>query len=159
MTLRDEQNYNIQEAIEHHFIKGQDPQGQKREVAVDMEGRLLTRQPTFAYPFEGAGAISMTTTIDRDFGGRQVELVALDVKISAAPTTAENLTVTLQSNRHTTVFDTVYFTEDPSASSATSILQIWEVPVPLELGDELVVAYTNTDGGTIGGKLVVRPVS
>jgi len=74
-------------------------------------------------------------------------VLAVEVHFSAAPTTSEDLTLTLDSVSGA-AYDTVLRSVDPSASSATDVL--WEGPFYLANGDALDVAYTNTDTRTVG---------
>ena len=112
---------------------------------------------TREYPFEGNGAISMTTTIGDSFKGKKAELVSVDAHWSSAATTSENFTVTLDSHKGDE-YDTVLYSRDPANTSLTSLANIWDKPFPLASGDELVVAFTNTEARLIGGKVVVRKV-
>lgn len=88
--------------------------------------------------------------------GGTFDVNSVTVKLSAAPTTSEYLTVTLDSAIGAD-YDVVLYKVDPSATSATSI--IWQPNAPLYLrpGDVVALAYTNTDtrtwGATITGRL------
>lgn len=91
----------------------------------------------------GAGAISLTYAPTHFF-----DLLALYVHFSAALTTSESLTVTLDSVLGT-AYDTVLFSVDPSIGAATDIVHNFE-KLQLRAGDAVVVAYTNTDAVTYG---------
>ena len=134
------------------------PQGKSVGLVADKDGKLATEPRIVWFPFKGAAAISTTTTFSTKYPNHTGKVVALFVKFSAAPTTSENFTVTLQSVRGDAEYDSVLFSTDPSATSATSIVQLWDIPCPLEMGDEVVVAYTNTDTRTIAGKIGILPV-
>jgi hypothetical protein len=101
----------------------------------------------------GSAAASLSYTVPT---GGTFDLNSVTVTLSAAPTTSENLTVTLDSAIGA-AYDVVLYTVDPSATSATSIT--WQPTVPLYLrpGDAVTLAYTNTDtrtwGATITGRL------
>lgn len=88
--------------------------------------------------------------------GGTFDLNSVTIKFSAAPTTAEDLTVTLDSAIGA-AYDAVLYKVDPSVTSATSI--VWQPNAPLYLrpGDVVTLAYTNTDtrtwGATITGRL------
>ena len=71
---------------------------------------------------------------------------ALTLKFDAAPTTSENITLTIDS-AHGAGFDTVIRTLDPSVTSATDV--IFEDIEVFANGDALTVTYTNTDGNSI----------
>ena len=119
---------------------------------------LPKKTRTETYSFTGAAAISMTTTLNRDFPNAvEFEVEQFEVTWSTAPTTSQSITVTLQSSRGA-AFNTLPISIDPSLASLTSYVKIWEKPYKLLRGDELVVAYTNTDLRTVSGMLKVRPV-
>lgn len=110
------------------------------------------------YLFTGVAAISMTTKLNRDFpNATEFEVEQFEVTWSTAPTTSQNITVTLQSSRGA-VHNGVKYSIDPSVYSLTSLTKIWDTPLKLIKGDELVVAYTNIDVNTVSGMLKVRPV-
>lgn len=133
--------------------------GANRAVRGDLDGRVVTREPVLEFSFKGTGAISLTTDLANRFPDIQFEVVMVEAKISAAPTTAENFTVTLQAHRGATEWDVVIYSRDPSVGATTSLVNIWEHGYAIMPGDELIVAYTNTDANTVAGRLVVRPVS
>ena len=100
----------------------------------------------------GAAAIAHTVSI-----GDACKISKVCIHFGVAPTTSENLTITLDSASGA-AYDTVLLTVDPSATSATSI--VW-TPIDLVLvqGDALVIEYTNTDTRTYGSCVYVDPVS
>ncbi len=100
----------------------------------------------------GAAALSLSYTVP---AGATFDLNSVTVKFSAAPVSAEYLTITLDSAIGA-AYDAVLYKVDPSATSATSL--VWQPAAPLYLsgGDVVVVAYANTDtriwGATIAGR-------
>jgi hypothetical protein len=100
----------------------------------------------------GAAAVALSYTVPT---GATFDLNSVTIKFSAAPTTAENLTITLDSALGA-AYDVVLYKVDPSATSATSL--VWQPDAPLYLsgGDVVVLAYANTDtriwGATIAGR-------
>ena len=92
----------------------------------------------------GAAAISSTTAAAAEF-----KLLKVVCHFSAAPTTSEDYSITLDSAAGA-AYDTVLFSTDPSTSSATDIVFEPEGVANLKSGDEIVVAYTNTDTRTYG---------
>jgi|TARA_Y100000310_G_scaffold140352_2_gene139788 hypothetical protein len=100
----------------------------------------------------GAGAIATSTTIADNF-----RLVGITVNFDAAPTTSENLTVTLNANDGA-AYDTVLFSIDPSATSATDIVYIPDKELIFESGDEIDVAFANTDTNTYGLRIVTQVI-
>lgn len=100
----------------------------------------------------GAGAVSLSYTVP---AGATFDLNSVTIAFSPAPTTAENLTIVLDSALGA-AYDVTLYTVDPSATSATSI--VWQPGAPLYLqpGDVVTVAYTNTDGRTWGATIAGR---
>ena len=99
----------------------------------------------------GAAALSATFT-----AVKACRLMAVTVKFSAAPTTSEALTITLDAVAGA-AYDVVLYTLDPSGVSATSLLvsdehfgDVW-----LVAGDKITVAYTNTDTRTYGVQMTI----
>ena len=98
----------------------------------------------------GAAAISKTVTPADDF-----EIVGFFLKLSAAPTTSENFTVTIDMGIGAT-YDVKIYDQDLSAISATDIVQIFDKPIPAAYGSSVVFAYTNTDTRTYGLTPIIR---
>jgi tRNA A37 threonylcarbamoyltransferase TsaD len=100
----------------------------------------------------GSAALSLSYTVP---AGATFDLNSVTVKFSAAPVSAESLTITLDSAIGA-AYDAVLYKVDPSATSATSI--VWQPAAPLYLsgGDVVVVAYTNTDTRTWGATIAGR---
>jgi hypothetical protein len=96
----------------------------------------------------GSGALSTSTALSAAF-----RLTSVTVNFNAAPTTSENLTVTVNANDGA-AYDTVLFSVDPSATSATDIVFIPDNDLVFESGDEIDVAFTNTDANTFGLRIV-----
>ena len=71
------------------------------------------------------------------------------MKISATPTTAEDITVTVKS-RHGTEFDIELPTVDPSNPAQTDVIYNPDTSILVNKGDKILVEYPNTDGATIG---------
>lgn len=100
----------------------------------------------------GAAAVSLSYTVP---AGATFDLNSVTVKFSAAPTTAENLTIVLDSALGA-AYDVTLYSVDPSATSATSI--VWQPTATLYLsgGDVVTLAYANTDTRTWGATLAGR---
>ena len=90
----------------------------------------------------GAAAISVTY-VCRDVADIEKITISFDV----APTTSEEITVTLDANAGA-AYDTVLRSFDPSSLASTSIE--FSNLGRLVAGDQVVVAYTNTDTKTYG---------
>jgi hypothetical protein len=81
-------------------------------------------------------------------------LTGVAIHASAAPTTSEDLTVTLNSIGGA-AYDVVLYKVDLSASSATDLL--WtDANLPLMLGDSIVVQFANSDAVTVGVTLIME---
>ena len=90
--------------------------------------------------------------------GKSFWLDAVTVHFSAAPTTAGDLTVTLDAGDGA-AYDTVLFRVDPSTDGgATDIVFTPTVPILCVVGDAIAVAYANTDGVTYGVRVVAREI-
>ncbi len=100
----------------------------------------------------GAAALSLSYTVPT---GATFDLNSVTVKFSAAPTTSEYLTITLDSALGA-AYDVVLYKVDPSATSATSIVWMPSGPLYLRPADAVVLAYTNTDARTWGATLTGR---
>lgn len=105
----------------------------------------------------GTGAAAMAVTFTAI---KACRLVSVTIKLSTAPTTSENLTITLD-NAAGAAYDTVLYSGDPSATSATSIVlsdvnwgEVWLVS-----GDKITVAYANTDTRTYGVQITMMEVA
>lgn len=96
----------------------------------------------------GAGAIAASHAISS-----QSVIDHVSVHFDTAPTTSQNLTVTINATDGA-AYDTVIFTVNPSLSSATDILYQPDGPVHLFTGDSVDVAFTNTDARTYGVRIV-----
>ena len=103
---------------------------------------------------EGDGAILATMTVPV---GTCYRLTSVSVRFNAAPTTSENLTVTLDANAGAT-FDTLLYTVDPSAAATYSILYLPDQEVFLEGGDAVTVAFANTDHRHYGVQITAKVV-
>lgn len=100
----------------------------------------------------GAGAITASAAVTAD-----ARLAYVALHFSAAPTTSQDLVVTLDSVDGLT-YDTVLATVDPSLSSLTDFLYEPEGDLFLFSGDAIDVTFTNTDGVTYGVRIVTVAV-
>ena len=98
----------------------------------------------------GSGAIATSYAPSAAFW-----LDAITIHLSAAPTTAGDLTVTLDATDGA-AYDTVLFSLDPSEQSDTDIVYIPDQPLLCVSGDAIAVAYANTDGRTYGLRIIAR---
>ena len=90
--------------------------------------------------------------------GAHYRVLHVTLRFSAAPTTSENLTISLDSVNGP-AYDTVFYTVDPSAASVSHI--VW-YPDGFEWivgpGDVVAVSYANTDNNTIGCEITLKRV-
>jgi hypothetical protein len=104
----------------------------------------------------GSGAISTTTAIADDF-----EFDHLTLHLDGAGTTAENLTVTLNANDDP-AYDTILYSIDLSVGSITDlVIGLDDLGISarrFEAGDELVVAWPNSEGNTYGLRIVAKVI-
>ena len=77
------------------------------------------------------------------------KLVSLSLHFNTAPTTSENLTVTLDSGQGA-AYDTVLYKRDPSVGSLTDLYVEFGDNFVFASDDHLDVAYANTDARTYG---------
>ena len=102
----------------------------------------------------GAAAIQFSGTVP---AGRHYRLVSVSCNFSAAPSTSENFTVTLDANAGT-VYDTTFYSVNPSTASTTDILWRPSEEVILEGGDAVDVVFTNTDARTYAAQITFKAV-
>jgi hypothetical protein len=102
----------------------------------------------------GAAAIAYTTDM-----GVAWELVSVTLKLSAAGTTSENFTITLDADVGA-AYATNLFTEDLSIDSVVSLVLTPEdgLPKKYNADDELVFAWPNTETRTYGLAVNWRPI-
>ena len=92
-------------------------------------------------PESGQGPMNETLVIDV---GKTYQLVSVTLKVSVAPTTSENLTITKRAAAGA-VYDVPLYILDLSILGATSV--VWQPDQPLYLvgGDSVDATWTNTD--------------
>jgi len=95
----------------------------------------------FKFSTEGDGAIAATATVPI---GESYRLASVSCRFSAAPTTSENFTITLNANAGAT-FDVLLYSLDPAAAATYSIMYYPDEEMFLEGGDAIDVAFANTD--------------
>jgi len=108
------------------------------------------------YKYDQATAtISKKVDVPNLAKGKKAGLVSVDVTIATAPTTSESFTITLNSHLGAK-YNVVLFSNNPSLTSATSIVNFWDTPYPLFDGDDLTVAFANTEAKSVGIRIVLR---
>lgn len=98
----------------------------------------------------GAAAIAATTASTKRF-----RLIAVTCKLDGAPTTSEDFVVNLNA-LDGAGYDTDLLRVDPSLVSATDIVYIPDGDLLVEAGDQVVVAFANTDTNTYGLRIVIE---
>ena len=84
-------------------------------------------------------------------------LHSVTVHLSAAPTTSENLTITLNALAGA-AYDTLLSKVNPAAGALTDIVYIPDVPLLCQAGDVIDVAFANTNTKTYGVRIVTEDV-
>lgn len=110
------------------------------------------RAPAVVYPATGeSGALALSTT-----EGRRFKLVMATVHFDTAPAADEDVTLTLNA-RDGSEYDTVLARATPADESATDVVMTPDEDWIFEAGDELDLAFANTDNRTYGARIVVAP--
>lgn len=115
--------------------------------------RVIAHGLPVVYNATGAAALALSTTMASHFRLKEVT-----VHFNTAPTTAGNLTLTLNATDGA-AYDTVIRKRDPAADGATDYSFEFEGDGLLcENGDEIDVAYANADARTYGVRIVCEAV-
>ena len=100
----------------------------------------------------GAAAIATSMTVPE---GATYRLKSVSLKMSAAPTTSQDLTITLNANAGA-AYDAVLYRFDLSVEAVTSLVWFPDEDLDLEAGDAIDVCYTNTDVRTYGVQITAE---
>jgi hypothetical protein len=108
----------------------------------------------FKMEASGNGAIASSMTVP---GGDVYRLISVSANFNLAPTTSENLTITLD-DAQGNAYDVLLYTLDVSAGATTDIL--WQPDQELMLvgGDAIDVVFANSDARTYGLLFTVKRV-
>ena len=117
-------------------------------MAARYQTARITRQTTAT----GSGPINATHVTP---AGDTYQLVSVALNLSAAPTTSENLTITLDS-RAGALYDTLLYSLNLSTASTTDVFWWPDQPTYLTGGDAVDVEFANTDKRTYGVTITVR---
>lgn len=101
-------------------------------------------------PQHGSGKITAHFVTNRRY-----RLVRLELHLDSAPTTSENFTITTKRREHT-IYDTVLYKRDLSVGSVTDLVILFGEKYEYDRHDEIVLAYTNTDGNNFGARIVTE---
>lgn len=102
----------------------------------------------------GSAAIAVTGLVP---AGQHYRLVSVSCNFNAAPTTSENFTITLDMHAGA-AYDLLLYTLDVSAGSTTDILWQPDEEILLEGGDQIRVAFPNTDARIYGAQITFKAV-
>lgn len=83
------------------------------------------------------------------------KLLRIELKMSAAPTTSENLTISRDAKRGSS-FDFNYYTRDLSVGSVTDLCVPFGNEYVMNEEDEIAITYNNTDGNTWAYRAVIE---
>ncbi len=100
------------------------------------------------------GAVAVATSI-KPPSGEAFQLYGFYLNLSAAPTTSENFTVTLDSGGGA-AYDANIYTRDLTVGSVTDVVKMFDEPIVCTGGDEIDFAWANTDTRTYGLTIIWR---
>ena len=89
--------------------------------------------------------------------GQHYRLVSVTCRFNAAPVTSENFTVTLDAQAGA-AYDTLLYSLDPSAGATAHIIYHPPEEQILEGGDQIDVAFANTDARLYGAQITFKAV-
>jgi hypothetical protein len=104
----------------------------------------------FKQATKGAGAIAAVVEVPIS---QIYKIEHVTLHLSAAPTTSEDFTITLDANAGA-AYDTLLQTTDLSSSSTTDLVWYPDASLHLTGGDALDIEYLNTDGALYGLEVV-----
>ena len=107
------------------------------------EGERIRRIIYRAYA-TGAAAIALVVN-----PGYRFKLLRIDLHLSAAPTTSQSLTATVDSGLGA-AYDTVIYSRDLTVGSLTDLVVEFDGSFVYEADDHIDIAWTNTDTKTYG---------
>ena len=110
-------------------------------------------RPVNVYPATGTGALSLVTTERGRF-----RLVQATIRFSAIPTTSQDATLQLDASDGAN-YDSILRRVNPSVGTGNGDVVFTGGDEDIyEAGDQLTLAFTNTDARTIGARIVVEPM-
>jgi hypothetical protein len=113
-----------------------------------------TIEPIFA-PFTGSAAILAGTA--KIAPGRKFRLLRVEIHLSAAPTTSENLVIALDAGDGS-AYDVVQAKQDFASGSLTDYVAVFGKGYEFESDDVITCAWTNTDTKTYGLRFVYEAI-
>ena len=100
----------------------------------------------------GSGAISASRTVTNF-----ERLTSITLHFSSAPTTSQDFTITIDMNAGA-AYDYQLASFNPAVLSLTDYVFMPDGDLYLQNGDQIVLAYTNTDGRTYGVQITTEDV-
>ena len=108
----------------------------------------------FKFNFTGTALMAHSATVP---AGQHWRIISVSCNFNAAPVSAENFTITLDAQAGP-VYDVLLYSTDPSAGAISDILWQPDEELMLEPGDQVDVAYDNTDVRTYGVQITFKAV-
>lgn len=108
----------------------------------------------FKFNHTGTALVAFSGTVP---AGQHYRLVSVSCNFNAAPATSEDFTITLDANAGA-IYDLLLYTLDPSAGSTTDILWQPDEEIILEGGDQIDIAFANTDARNYGAQITFKAV-
>ena len=102
----------------------------------------------------GTAAINLSGSVPV---GNHYQLVSVTCNFNAAPTTSEDFTITLDANAGA-IYALLLYSLDPSAAATSDILWQPDEEIILEGGDQVDVAFANTDARNYGVQITFKAV-
>lgn len=120
-------------------------------ITVNAAGTTIASQtPIFSVATATTGAIALATNPAGIF-----RLLSVTLHLSAAPTSSESLTVTLDAGDGGSQ-DTLLFTQDLLVGSITDLAIPFGEGYEFEADDDIDIAYTNDENNTYGVRLAYQ---
>ena len=102
------------------------------------------------------GSSTIDITVSAPISGKNWALHSVEIHLSAAPTTSEELLIQKDDNDGA-AYDVVYLSEDLSVNATKDIVYLPTKDISLKKDDTIKISYNNTDTRTYGIKAFVKP--
>ena len=106
---------------------------------------------TTKWPARTVGALSLVAN-----PGDQAHLLVVTIKISAVPTTNENLTIMWHHGGVVGAYSVELLREDPAAEAIQNIVYLPESKLVIAASDTIEVAYANSDSNQIAAQITME---
>ena len=108
----------------------------------------------FKFNGTGTAALALSGAVPV---GQHYRLMSVTLNLSAAPTTSENLTITVDAHAGA-IYDILLYSLDLSAGATTDLVWQPDPEIILEGDDVIDVAWANTDAVNWGAQLTFKAV-